>query len=321
MNKITLNHLAERIAEATGQPIEQIRTFVTAFFVEASGQLEMGKSVKVKGIGTFDADGSFTPDESLADEVNSPFSFFEPVELEAEVTDEMLASVESERANASEEPAPEPAAEPEPLPEPPEEPIEESKADESVEQTIEQPAEPQIESEEMTEMIEEPAAESHQEESTAPTAEPAKSASIWGYLGFLALGMVIGMALMYFLLPWLNQLRPISDDVEAYPVEEIDSIVEVAVPVTSKNAGQVTDTVKPGVYFTTMARRHYGDKSFWVYIYEENIALLDSCHPEHVMPGTVVVIPPPEKYGIDASDIASIDSAKQKVIEIYRRFN
>lgn len=316
MNKITLNHLAERIAEATGQPIEQIRTFVTAFFVEASGQLETGKSVKVKGIGTFNPDSFFTPDEALADEVNSPFSFFEPVELEAGVTDEMLDAVESEDSPISEEVPPEEQAAPEEIIEEPEEQTAPAEA-------IEEPGEQLVP--EMPEQIIVPA----KEETNAPEKQPEeqllppvvvqKSASVWGYIGFLALGIVLGMAIMYFLMPLLSPAQ------HAVPTQQAvtalsDTIADKEAPAATA-ADIVTDTVKPGVYFTTMARRHYGDKSFWVYIYEENIALLDSCHPEYVMPGTVVVIPPPEKYGIDASDIASIDSAKQKVIEIYRRFN
>lgn len=68
----------------------------------------------------------------------------------------------------------------------------------------------------------------------------------------------------------------------------------------SPRAAIVTDTVKANRYLTTMARRHYGKKIFWVYIYEENKNIIDD--PDHIAPNTVVVIPPAEKYGIKAGD-------------------
>lgn len=70
--------------------------------------------------------------------------------------------------------------------------------------------------------------------------------------------------------------------------------------VETPRAAIVTDTVKANRYLTTMARRHYGKKIFWVYIYEENKNIIDD--PDHIAPNTVVVIPPAEKYGIKAGD-------------------
>lgn len=70
--------------------------------------------------------------------------------------------------------------------------------------------------------------------------------------------------------------------------------------VETPRAAIITDTVKANRYLTTMARRHYGKKIFWVYIYEENKNIIDD--PDHIAPNTVVVIPPAEKYGIKAGD-------------------
>lgn len=72
----------------------------------------------------------------------------------------------------------------------------------------------------------------------------------------------------------------------------------------------VTDTVKANRYLTTMARRHYGKKIFWVYIYEENKNIIDD--PDHIAPNTVVVIPPAEKYGIKAGDKESEADAMRR---------
>lgn len=78
----------------------------------------------------------------------------------------------------------------------------------------------------------------------------------------------------------------------------------------SPRAAIVTDTVKANRYLTTMARRHYGKKIFWVYIYEENKNIIDD--PDHIAPNTVVVIPPAEKYGIKAGDKESEADAMRR---------
>lgn len=80
--------------------------------------------------------------------------------------------------------------------------------------------------------------------------------------------------------------------------------------VESPRAAIVTDTVKANRYLTTMARRHYGKKIFWVYIYEENKNIIDD--PDHIAPNTVVVIPPAEKYGIKAGDKESEADAMRR---------
>lgn len=72
----------------------------------------------------------------------------------------------------------------------------------------------------------------------------------------------------------------------------------------------VTDTVRTGNFLSRMARRFYGNSHFWVYIYEENRAKITN--PNNVPEGTVVVIPPAEKYGIDAQNPESVEKARRK---------
>jgi hypothetical protein len=65
-----------------------------------------------------------------------------------------------------------------------------------------------------------------------------------------------------------------------------------------------------------MAAKHYGSQWFWVYIYEENKDKI--ANPDNVPIGTVVVIPPAEKYGIDAHDQASLKKAQRRSWEILK---
>lgn len=81
---------------------------------------------------------------------------------------------------------------------------------------------------------------------------------------------------------------------------------------------EVTDTVKPGRFLTTMALQHYGKKKFWVYIYEENRDRLDD--PDRIAPNTVVVIPPAEKYGIKPGDARSEEDAQRRATAIVARY-
>lgn len=94
------------------------------------------------------------------------------------------------------------------------------------------------------------------------------------------------------------------------PGQGSTAVEPVAKTMESPRAAIVTDTVKANRYLTTMARRHYGKKIFWVYIYEENKNIIDD--PDHIAPNTVVVIPPAEKYGIKAGDKESEADAMRR---------
>ena len=89
-------------------------------------------------------------------------------------------------------------------------------------------------------------------------------------------------------------------------------------PQSTAQAAPVKDTVKAGYLLNDMARKHYGSKVFWVYIYEENKSKIKN--PNRVNAGTVLTIPAPEKYGINASDPASVAAANRKAGQILSRF-
>ena len=76
----------------------------------------------------------------------------------------------------------------------------------------------------------------------------------------------------------------------------------------------ITDTVTTQIVLSTLSDKYYGSPWFWVYIYEENKSFISN--PDNVPPGTAVVIPPAEKYGIDANDPASLKKAQRRSWEI-----
>ncbi len=78
----------------------------------------------------------------------------------------------------------------------------------------------------------------------------------------------------------------------------------------------ITDTVTAKIVLSTLSDRYYDSPWFWVYIYEENKNIISD--PNNVRPGTIVVIPPADKYGIDASDPESLKKAQRLSWEILK---
>lgn len=109
-----------------------------------------------------------------------------------------------------------------------------------------------------------------------------------------------------------------TESVAATPIGETEKEDEEIIPATVPSDQPVYDTISRTRFLTTMARDHYGNYHLWPYIYEENKAILG--HPDRIRPGTKVVIPPAEKYGIDADNADCIAKAKRKGAEIYNRY-
>lgn len=126
--------------------------------------------------------------------------------------------------------------------------------------------------------------------------------------------------------------REMSDNEEygdAYEetAEYTDSVISVTDdiaadsyhPAVSATAGILcTDTVTVRRYITHMAKDYYGDRNFWVYIYEANKDVLG--HPERTLPGTVVNIPTPSSIPANPSNPDDIKQARLLAAEIYARF-
>lgn len=73
----------------------------------------------------------------------------------------------------------------------------------------------------------------------------------------------------------------------------------------SKTIG--TEKIETGSRLTLLSLKYYGHKIFWVYIYEANKNAIKN--PNNVPVGTIVDIPAPELYGINAKDKASVSKA------------
>lgn len=118
-NKITLPLIAARLSKRTGISKRGCEEFVREMASLVSETLAAGESVKVANLGSFrlvdvEARASidvatgeqieipghrkvvFTPDKSLADEINAPFAPFEPMEIPEEASAALLGALESQ---------------------------------------------------------------------------------------------------------------------------------------------------------------------------------------------------------------------------------
>ena len=334
--------ISGKLLEGESVKIDGLGVFkVTEVNSRRSVNVNTGEAIEIPGHSKI----TFVADKRLAEAVNAPFASFESVVLDDDVTADMLTAID----NA--EPA-EPSAEPSELSEfsePAAEPAEPSEPSEPSE-----PAEPAAEPSEPTE----PAEPVEEEDAQGGAIHVPQSDDDYYYdddddeswwqrhrtlKGFL-MGVVAGAALYAaadFAIKYYEDNRKVvsaetieADDGEVVAADTLpsDTLADKASPkdslkptastqsepAKSTAVKQVTDTVTGSYFLTRMARRHYGNGHFWVYIYEENKGKISN--PNNVRPGTVVVIPDAKKYGIDKDNPQSVEAAKRKEGEIQRKF-
>lgn len=115
--------------------------------------------------------------------------------------------------------------------------------------------------------------------------------------------------------------KPVARTEKAERVEKAEKpsrTAETATSVVEPEAEPVVETIRSGVFLTTLARKYFGHKTFWVYIYEENKKVIKN--PNQVPIGTRVVIPEASKYHIDAKDRRSVEEAKALAVKILSQY-
>lgn len=337
-NKITFNQLVEKLSKTTGCPIPTSEAFVRDFFQYIATQLEIKNKITIKGFGTFsviedDIDiVKYEPDNDISDAINLPFSCFDVVEIAQDVTDDIFA--EKPITNESETIEPinleEDIISPNILKEntideekiyPNNDNLENSATENEIVETISELSNEDIPSIDNNSI--------NTDEQDEETVEPEKSQKNKKTVLYVIVTLIIGIAIGYY----LGNIYPIKIYIGLNSHElfhdtildtttillEQDTISRDTVKLENvSDINIVKDTISTNRFLTTMARKHYGEMYFWVYIYEENKKILKN--PNHIKPGTVVIIPPASKYGFDKNDIESVEKAKAKAMEIYSRY-
>ena len=346
--------VSQALIDGEDVKIKGIGTFkVSSVKARKSVSVQSGDDIEIAGYKKL----SFTPDKALAESVNQPFAQFETIFLDDDVTDEKLAAIDKEypslldqdqQPERVQEQQPEPVQEIEPDPvaeESPTVPEPEPLIEQESEPSSDLPLEPEP-SEEKHEAVEtahatpqsrpmlvgipidgpsqpvpepDPVEEPDPDEyfyrpaprnAYTPTQEqldalPRRHDRRW--LGLLLLGIVIGCSATWLLMKGCSKAEPSQEEV----VVQADTVVQA-----DEEPVVVTETITDQNVLSTMAAKHYGSQWFWVYIYEENKDKINN--PDNVPLGTVVVIPPAEKYGIDAEDPASIKRAQRRSWELLK---
>lgn len=93
-----------------------------------------------------------------------------------------------------------------------------------------------------------------------------------------------------------------------------DSVVVAPVPEVVE---EVYITIKKGDRLADYAREHYGNKKFWIYIYLANEEKISN--PDNVPIGTILRVPRPEEYNIDAQDPEALARADSLITVVRSR--
>lgn len=329
--------------------IEGVGTFkVTEVKSRKSGKLSTGNAMEIGGHKRI----TFTPAKSLAEAVNQPFAQFESVYLDDAVTDEQLAEIDRQNPSLTEPPID--SEEDVAAPALPIEARDTQQDDESdrpdamVEEQVALSGEPQVE-----EITEERVGDQEEEMPGQPDVSPQSRPMLVGIpIDGPSQPVPEPEPVFepdpneYFYRPEpRNSYTPTPEQLAAVPHHSKrwmwiliavaaaglllwlltrgggmageapdEAVVELADTVVEPDV--VTDTVTARIVLTTLSERYYDSPWFWVYIYEENKSIISN--PNNIKPGTVVVIPPADKYGIDANDPASLKKAQRRSWELLK---
>ena len=307
-NKLTFTP-DKSLAEAINQPFAQFETVVLDDAVTdeklATIDEENPSALPETPISANDSSSAVTEIIDDFPELQEPLPTSEPDEF---FVPEPIGSPKPIQETKPEpEPIPEPEPEPEPIPEP-----EPESQPEPVK--VAEPEKPQKQPEPVK-LVEEPEPEDnfHRPEprnTYTPTQEQIDNQGksslkrwLWALLAALALGL-LGW--------WLfggNGDKGNSGNQKAESSQAAAPVDSDTIAAVTEEPSVITDTVTAKIVLTTLSDRYYDSPWFWVYIFEENKDIISD--PNNVRPGTVVVIPPAEKYGIDANDPASLKKAQR----------
>lgn len=291
---------------------------------------------------------SFLPDRELREQVNKPFSFFETTEINENVVFPDMEIAEDTEKKENDDESIEEVTPDETVMVPSQEIVETDKEEvvevenkEEKEKTLEEPN-PLFEQEELTS---EPQAEPEPVVETLETAVKnfpvkRKNRLKWmiggGVMVFLFIAVNVGLYMnkTFFLKPALVDTEPAESRPELLPVDSATTVTlvstpdTVSVPVTDSVAiveklaptpQEVPDIlakvkIEAGSRLTLISLEYYGSKLFWVYIYEHNKSIIKD--PNNIPIGTVLEIPAPGLYGIDAHDRSALEKAAARQTEI-----
>lgn len=314
-HKLLLSDITDQLAESANISKKEAGSFLKQLFDIIEEQLVADKIVKIKGLGTFkliwvesrrianvntgeiqEVAGhyktTFTPDAALAEAVNEPFSHLETIILDEELVTDTPVNTSSY-------------------------PSESDKHDE-----IDIPLQENVEERISTESSVNDVADN---EMTQPQKASRKWLTVLSVIvlalaaGFI--GYVVGKSARNATAPQ----KAIVVTVIKKKIQPKDSIIKIFPVSKQENAKPSADSIlttemlEAGARLTRVSQKYYGHKVFWVYLYQANKYVIGN--PNKVTAGTVIDIPNPRIYGIDANNAESVAKAKTLEAEILSKLN
>lgn len=351
--KITLSDIAILLAEQSGKDKKNIELFLHEFIATLTEGLQADKIVKVKGLGTFKIilvekresvnvntgerflipehyKYSFLPEKELKELVNKPFSLFEATEINENVS--FLDLEESEEEDFQ---------------------LDEELVDEEIPETI---LIPEMDKEEVVIVLEEPLLKEEKQGKEELITEISKNQEKYQNpipgiqkKTFYKKEAVIAPAILILFIvisvliynryndqhliavkPEISMEAPhifrkevlieVSEDTIALTATDSIQNKLVVKAETIKPAPTVIDyvTITSGSRLTLISLKYYRHKLFWVYLFQANKAVI--ANPNNIPIGTVIKIPAPEIYGINAKDRSSLEKAAVLQTEILTKY-
>ncbi|MDR3340492.1 MAG: HU family DNA-binding protein [Candidatus Symbiothrix sp.] len=311
--KINIQDLAARLAEKEAISKKEAESFLREFFEVASEAILSDKLLKIKDWGTFKLSPvenresvdvvtgervlipahykiAFSPDKQLAQAVNEPFSLFEPIEIEADINSKKIEEKQETKV------------------------IEEKQETEAIEEKQENEA--IIEKQETEAIVEKQKTEEIEEKPIVTVF--AKSLNFKekkhfpvGLIAVFVIVVVTGIEFVVNMNPFGEPVQKGAKQVYISQLPEQESLPQDTIATVLPDIGEKR-TITRGDRLTSFALKEYGNKVFWVYIYEENKNHIKN--PDILMEGLEIVIPSAQKYGIDANSQESVEKAKNLAI-------
>lgn len=317
-NKFLLQDLVQSILDTNDLDKKEVDAFVRSYFAVLEQAIFEKEYVKIKNLGKFSLQKmrarksvdistgeaslikshyrlSFVPDNKLKELVNHPFAHLESVELDSpeEKIDASLSSpIESLTSNKSN-----------------------TKEENSMKKK------------EKSAFVvsDQPTAKEKASPALAPKSPKGKLAA------WIVFVVIMCALIIYALMKTVFSISSVEFETETR-VQEIVSEPESTVPVLEEPITPVVQEIDPanwevfkvvrlerGKRLTLLAQEYYGNKVFWVYIYEANKDHI--ANPNKILAGTKIKIPKADPSVIDAQNPESIRIAKEKETKLRARFS
>lgn len=326
--KLSLSDIADQLAENAKISKKDAAIFLKNLFDMVEENLIAQKIVKIKGLGTFKLTRmesrkianvntgeiqeipehyktTFTPDTALAEAVNEPFAHLETMILDDESIADQPTVVKPEPIEVKTETVK--VATP---------PVEPAPSTEKSETTV-----TEINTSAETEILEK------------TKESKSKNGIHWIYY---LIGLIVFVCATYIGCKFCKFNEPKTPVIASIPIQTKDSVAKKVTKsfteqkdtsanntsiaqkekVTSEKRIIATETMKEGSRLTLISLKYYGNKAFWVYIYDTNKDVIPN--PNKVATGTTIKIPSKEAYNIDANNPESIAKAKTLEYEILK---